>query len=130
AVPWGPFPPAPMTGRRSDEVESGEVTGGRLVVVGAFAPVVPQVERGLDGLVAARFLGMVVGGSPVGIHVVHRNCSLEAWCSLGWMEEQRARAEDADRHHGSRGDRVGHRPGGVRITPDSRSPPRVCCYRY
>src|SRR6478735_1439974 len=69
------IPSPPMTARRSDEVGSGEVTGGRLVVVGAFAPVVPQVERGLDGLVAVRVLGLVVGRPPVGIHVVHRNCA-------------------------------------------------------
>jgi hypothetical protein len=43
----------------------------RLVVVGALAAVVSQVKRGLDGLVRVRALGVVPGGSPVGVHLVH-----------------------------------------------------------
>src|SRR6478735_11058650 len=72
------MPSPPMTARRSDEVESGEVTGRRLVVVGAFAPVVPQVERGLDGLLAARVLGLVGRRAPLRVHVVHHSL-LEKW---------------------------------------------------
>ena len=41
-----------------------DVMGVRLVVVRALAAVVPQVERGLHGLVAVRVLGLVVGRDP------------------------------------------------------------------
>src|SRR5262245_25089432 len=67
------------------------VTGRRLVVVGAFAPVVPQVERGLDGLVAAGVLGLVRRRTPVGVHVVHRDSLLEetGW-TAGWLAGETA----------------------------------------
>jgi hypothetical protein len=51
---------------------------GRLVVVGALAAVVPQVERGLQGLVAVRVVGLMVGRTPaVGVHVVHGDAPRE-----------------------------------------------------
>src|SRR6478752_5507372 len=73
--------PSPgMTARRivpELEFESVVVMRRRLVVVRALAAVVPQVERGLDGradvLLAARVVGVVLGGSPFGVHVVHRS---------------------------------------------------------
>src|SRR3978361_589244 len=37
----------------------------------AFPAVAPEVERGLDGLGARRVLGVVPGGAPLGIHLVH-----------------------------------------------------------
>jgi len=43
----------------------------RLVVVGALAAVVSQVKRGLDGLARLRAVGVVPGGSPFGVQVVH-----------------------------------------------------------
>jgi hypothetical protein len=46
----------------------------RLVVVGALAAVVSQVKRGLDRLVRVGAVGVVPGGSPVGVHLVH-GCS-------------------------------------------------------
>ena len=64
-----------------DDREPREMSWAQtLVVVGALAAVVPQVERRLDGgvgvLGAARVLGVVAGRAPVGIHVVHRYCLL------------------------------------------------------
>src|SRR6478735_2690439 len=103
-----------MTAGRSDEVESGEVTGGRLVVVAAFAPVVPQVERGLDGLVAVRVLGLVGREAPLRVHVVHRHHSWKAGWKKGCSEP---RAEDGSGSPGSAGEPVGHRPGDLRIAP-------------
>src|SRR4249919_3066017 len=60
-----------------------------LVVVGALAAVVPQVERGLDGradvLVAARVLGMVARRAPVRVHVVHLSVScVSCLIRVGW----------------------------------------------
>jgi hypothetical protein len=43
----------------------------RLVVVRALAAVVSQVKRGLDRVVRERALGVVPGGSPFGVHLVH-----------------------------------------------------------
>src|SRR5690606_19227717 len=52
---------------------------GNLVVGGSLGAVVSQVKRRLQGLVdvlhAARVVGVVRGGAPVGIHVVLRSHS-------------------------------------------------------
>ena len=50
-------------------VESG--MRSMLVVVRSLAAVVPQVERGLHGLGALRALGVVLGRTPLGVHLVH-----------------------------------------------------------
>src|SRR5690349_19361986 len=81
------MPSPPITATRMGAVGSGVtvvaegwvVTGRRLVVVGALAAVVPQVERGLDRLVAARVLGLVAGRTPVGVHVVHGKTPRRMW---------------------------------------------------
>jgi hypothetical protein len=51
----------------------------RLVVVRALAAVVSQVKRGLNGLVRERAVGVVPGGSPLGVHLVH-DCSYGLSC--------------------------------------------------
>jgi hypothetical protein len=43
----------------------------RLVVVRALTAVVSQVKRGLHGLVEVRAVGVVPGGAPLRVHVVH-----------------------------------------------------------
>src|SRR5215217_5436875 len=71
----GPIPSPGMTASFR-EVGSAVVTGRTLVVVGALAAVVPQVERGLDGLLAARVLRLVGRRAPLRVHVVHRKTLL------------------------------------------------------
>src|SRR6476661_2418789 len=93
-----PSPPITATrigavGSVADVAAVSEVMRGRLVVVGALAAVVPQVERGLDGLVAAGVLGLVAGRTPVGVHVVHGQNS--SFTSIGCRVTSRLGAEPA-----------------------------------
>src|SRR5215218_6758538 len=88
----------------------------RLVVVGARPAVVPQVDRGLDRLGAARVLGAVLRGTPVGVHVVHGS-ALSVRVVIGgvgvprWPKSPRTGPE----RHGSRDDALRLRGGGSRL---------------
>src|SRR4051794_24284812 len=94
------MPSPPITATRIGAVgsgvalvsEVGMVTARRLVVVGALAPVVPQVERRLDRLVAAGVLGLVAGGTPVGVHVVHGSAPVRRCCMDDFDEPPRGGA--------------------------------------
>src|SRR6188472_3898289 len=88
------MPSPPMTARRWVPVDPGIVVcvfmPRRLVVVGPRAAVVSQVKRALHGglrvLGAAGVLGVVAGGAPVGVHVVHRVSSDtgRTWVGSRW----------------------------------------------
>ena len=102
---------------------------GRLVVVGALAAVVPQVERGLDGLVAARVLGLVVRPGPQSGYMSYIGPSLLV--SVGWMLSVTSRRATEDRRPAPR---IAWTSG--RIIDQERagraccgSPPRDCVLR-
>src|SRR3546814_2984527 len=73
AVTSGPMPSPGMTASLAEVTGVEEVMARNLVVVGARTAVVSQVKSGLYRLEAARVLRVVAGGSPLGIHVIHRS---------------------------------------------------------
>jgi hypothetical protein len=85
-----------------------------LVVVGALAAVVSQVKRLLHCFVAAGVVGLVAGGAPLGVHVVHRSFSSGTWLDESVIGTGRDHEEPHDGDastHGSR-ERKNHRVAG------------------
>jgi hypothetical protein len=72
-----PIPSPGMTASFNEPEDSVDDWGmpAMLVVVRALPAVVSQVKRRLDGLAAAGAVGVVLGRSPLGVHVVHRAVS-------------------------------------------------------